>query len=177
MPATPSRYPRTIRPARVIAVSAAAVLVGVLALAVSAPSQAATPCWRQVINDWVKNDRVQTTYPLHCYKDALAHVPEDMRVYSSIEDDILAARQLAARRTLRTTQSVKPGSTTTPSSTETQQTPTKGLYKEAINQFQPRNADSMPLPLMILAGLALLLIAAGGAGLISRRLRARKIPG
>jgi hypothetical protein len=153
----------------------------VLALAVSAPSRAATPCWRQVIDDWVQNDRVQSTYPLHCYKDALAHVPEDMRVYSSIEDDILAARQLAARRNLRTTQSVKPGSTTpgtttTPPASETQ-TPNKGLYKEAIDQFQPRNTDSMPLPLMILAGLALLLIAAGGAGLISRRLRARKIPG
>lgn len=150
-----------------------------LALAVPAPSRAATPCWRQVINDWVKNDRVQTTYPLHCYKDALAHVPEDLRVYSSIEDDILAARQLAARRNLRTTQSVKPGSTTPGSTTQssTTQSPDKGLYKEAIDQFQPRNTDSMPLPLMILAGLALILIAAGGAGLISRRLRARKIPG
>jgi hypothetical protein len=151
----------------------------VLALAVSAPpSGAATPCWRQVINDWVKNDRVQATYPLHCYKDALAHVSEDLRVYSSIEDEILAARQLAARRNLRTTQSVKPNSssTTTPPASATQ-TPNKGLYKEAIDQFQPRNTDSMPLPLMILAGLALILIAAGGAGLISRHLRARKIPG
>ena len=50
-----------------------------------------------MINDWVKNDRVPATYPLHCYREAIAHVPNDLRQYSSIEEDILAARQQAAR--------------------------------------------------------------------------------
>jgi hypothetical protein len=35
----------------------------------------------------------------------------------------------------------------------------------------------MPLPLLILAGLALVMVAAGGAGLISRHLKARKAAG
>jgi hypothetical protein len=55
--------------------------------------------------------------------------------------------------------------------------PHRKLFTEAFNKVGPRNADSIPLPLIILAGLALLLITAGGAGLVSRRLRARKVPG
>jgi hypothetical protein len=55
--------------------------------------------------------------------------------------------------------------------------PPRGLFKETFDKVGPRNADSIPLPLIILAGLAFLLVAAGGAGLVSRRLRARKVPG
>jgi hypothetical protein len=55
--------------------------------------------------------------------------------------------------------------------------PPRKLFTAAFNKVGPRNADSVPLPLIILAGLAMLLIAAGGAGLVSRRLRARKVPG
>ena len=71
---------------------------GVLALSVGAATASAkTPCWRQIQNEWVNNQIIATTYPLHCYREAIAHVPEDLRQYSSIEEDILAARQLAAR--------------------------------------------------------------------------------
>ena len=37
-------------------------------------------------------------------------------------------------------------------------------------------ADSLPLPLLILAGLALLLLAAGAAGLVARRVQGRRLP-
>ena len=89
-----------IRLARATAVCALVVTAlgaGVLAFGTS-PAAAQSACWRQVINDWVKNDRVPATYPLHCYRQAIAHVPNDLRQYSSIEEDILAARQQAARR-------------------------------------------------------------------------------
>ena len=49
--------------------------------------------------------------------------------------------------------------------------------KAGFNKLGPENSDSLPLPLLILAGLALLLIAAGAAGIVSRRLRARKTAG
>jgi hypothetical protein len=144
---------------------------GVLALSVGASAASAkTPCWRQIQNEWV-NHNIATTYPLHCYREAIAHVPEDLRQYSSIEEDILAARQLAARqgRTLQ----VSPQ----PSSRGAQHDPDLTLFTKGFDKLGPDDADSIPLPLLILAGLSLLLIAAGAAGLVTRRVRARKVPG
>jgi len=126
------------------------------------------------LDEWVSNNnppRIRRTYPLHCYGEAIAHVPEDLRVYSDIELDILAARQLAARG-VRTTQSVKPR----PSRSATDRDPKRGLFTQGFDRLGPRNSDSIPLPLLILAGLSLVLITAGGAGLLSRRLRARRVP-
>jgi hypothetical protein len=148
--------------------------LGVLALSVGAAAASAkTPCWRQIQNEWVNNQRIATTYPLHCYREAITHVPEDLRQYSSIEEDILAARQLAARqgRTLQGRQSPQRGST------GAQNDPDQTLFTKGFDKLGPDNADSIPLPLLILAGLSLLLIAAGAAGLVTRRLRARKVPG
>jgi hypothetical protein len=145
---------------------------GVLALSVGATAASAkTPCWRQIQNEWVNNQRIATTYPLHCYREAIAHVPEDLRQYSSIEEDILAARQLAARG--RTLQNTEPQ----PSSRGARNDPDLTLFTKGFDKLGPDNADSMPLPLLILAGLSLLLIAAGAAGLVTRRVRARKAPG
>ena len=38
------------------------------------------------------------------------------------------------------------------------------------------SADSVPIPLLVLAGLALLLVAAGSAGYAIRRYQARRVP-
>ena len=146
---------------------------GVLALSVGAAAASAkTPCWSQIQNEWVNNQRIAPTYTLHCYREAIAHVPEDLRQYSSIEEDILAARQLAARqgRTLQGRQSAQ-------SSTAAENDPDQTLFTKGFDKLGPDNADSIPLPLLILAGLSLLLIAAGAAGLVTRRVRARKVPG
>ena len=43
--------------------------------------------------------------------------------------------------------------------------------REAL--FDTLSADSVPVPLIIIGGLALALLAAGGAALIARRLKAR----
>ena len=147
-----------------------------LALGVAArPAAAKTPCWRQVIDDWVDNDRIDASYPLHCYREAIAHVPEDLRVYSGIVDDIMSARQQKIRDgNLRTTAGVDPSRNSTKG---TAGTPDRGLFKQAFDKLGARNVDTVPLPLLILAGLSLVLIAAGAAGLVSRRLRARKVPG
>ena len=147
---------------------------GVLALSVGAAAASAkTPCWAQIQNEWVDTERIATTYPLHCYREAIAHVPEDLRQYSSIEEDILAARQLAVRRqNLR-----EPAVRTQPGQVARQNDPDRTLFTKGFDKLGPNNADSMPLPLLILAGLSLLLIAAGAAGLVTRRLRARRVPG
>jgi hypothetical protein len=111
-------------------------------------------------------------YALHCYNEAIAHVPEDLRVYSSIVDDINSARQQAPRLRRLALHQQKAGSKSSAKASG----PNQALFKEAFNKIGPRNADSVPLPLLILGGLSLLLIAAGAAGLISRRLRTRRVP-
>jgi len=50
-----------------------------------------------------------------------------------------------------------------------------GLVGDAIKNLGPGSADSIPVPLIIVGALALLLLAAGSAGLVARRLQARRI--
>ena len=161
-----------IRPARVIAASALVVAaLSAASAAFASPASGQPACWRQIQNEWVKTDHVSSTYPLHCYREAIAHVPNDLKQYSSIVEDILAARQQAARRgVVRTTQGH------IDSSAAQNRDPQSGLYNQAIDSLSPTNANSMPLPLLILAGLSLILMAAGGAGLVTRRVKARKVP-
>ena len=149
-----------------------------LASLVSAPPAAAkTPCWQRVINDWVADERIDGTYAQHCCRDAINHVPEDLRDYSSIVEDINAA---CRREVVRTPQSRGSGvpPATSPSAkgkTTARTEPKRGLFKVAFDKIGPRNADSVPLPLVILAGLALLLIAGGAVGLVTHRLRGRRL--
>jgi len=51
----------------------------------------------------------------------------------------------------------------------------KGLVGSFFDTFGPKNASSIPLPLIILAAIALLLLAAGAASFVARRLQQRKI--
>ena len=167
--------------------------LAVLALGVAAqPAVAKTPCWKQVIDDWHDhNGRITGTYELHCYREAIAHVPEDLRVYTGIVEDIMSARQQASRVT-RSLTAVNPNAnpngtgsgsgTTTSSETESAKKqaasePHQAVFKQAFDKLGSRDADTVPLPLLILAALSLLLIAAGGAGLVARRVRSRKVPG
>ncbi len=48
-----------------------------------------------------------------------------------------------------------------------------GPANNAIQDLGPNDADSIPIPLLVLGGLALLLIAAGAAGVIAKRLQGR----
>lgn len=152
------------------------------ALAASAihvqPAAAATPCWKTLLNDWY-DGRIDGTYAKHCYTDALHHLPADVSTYSSAHDDILRALQNAEKKagpkvgpnTLIPAQKPKPGTPTTTSS----KSKGKGLTNFA-NKLNPGSATSLPLPLLVLGALALVLVAAGGAGLLVKRLQARRPP-
>src|SRR5712691_10177170 len=71
------------------------------ALAGSAPAAAATPCWQRVISDWSDDGSIQGSYALSCYRQAMQNAPTDLKIYSTVEDDLqraLALRSRSARR-------------------------------------------------------------------------------
>jgi len=158
-------------------------------LAVASPAGAAQSCGRAVIDDWYDNGRVDGTYALHCYDDAIEILPRDVRDYSSAKDDIQRALQNRKRgepappaQTDPTPGAVPPTETDGTDTTETTSTPPSGGSDDPPSEttagapVDTESASSVPIPLLILAGLALLLVAAGSAGYVIRRVQARRIP-
>jgi hypothetical protein len=75
-------------------------------LAVALPSSAAAasvPCWQRVILDWSKHGSITGTYPASCLRQTMQNEPTDLRIYSTLDDNLQqaltrkppAARQLA----------------------------------------------------------------------------------
>jgi hypothetical protein len=154
----------------------------------AAPAAAAESCGRKVVDDWF-DGRIDGTYELHCYNDAIKILPRDVRVYSSAEDDIRRALQAATRGKPAPPNRGSGGSTETPPDagdpTETSETtgtpPSSGpgdppSETVATPPVETESASSVPIPLLILAGLALLLVAGGSAGYVIRRIQARRAP-
>jgi hypothetical protein len=74
-----------------------AALIG-LAAALTAPTGAnAAVCWQRVLDDW-RDGHFDHVYPVHCYRDALTNLPEDLRVYGTAESDIQNALTRALAR-------------------------------------------------------------------------------
>jgi hypothetical protein len=62
-------------------------------------ASAAVPCWKAVIADWSRDGSVDGSYPATCYRQAMQNAPTDLKVYSTLEDDLQSAlRQRTARR-------------------------------------------------------------------------------
>jgi hypothetical protein len=159
-------------------------ILGSIALGAASAAGAATPCWRQVVNDWYRNNRVDGTYPIHCYSEAIANLPEDVKGYSNAPDDIRKAMLLAIRGDSSGGGNGPGDGGTAPTGfggvgTGFQAAPAtdknKGFLGNFFDTFGPKNASSIPLPLIILAAVALLLLAAGAASFIARRIQSRRI--
>ena len=84
----------------------AGALAAVLAAVAVAPSTASAKheCWRTLVADW-SDGAISNLYPISCYRQALANMPEDVRLYSSASDDInralngqVATRSVASSR-------------------------------------------------------------------------------
>jgi hypothetical protein len=174
-----------VRPARSLTALTTLVLVAIGAvLAVgAAPAEAAKPCWERVIDDWVDNGRLDGVYSPSCLAAAREHVPEDIRTYTDIIDKIDAARQEAVRTPQGTggsgSGSGSGNNKVEPSSKASEPEPDVGPEKDegpisSVLSKGTDDASSIPVPLIVLAGLALLLMAAGGAGFAYRKLQARR---
>lgn len=171
-------------PARSLTALAAIVLVAIGAvLAVgTTPAQAAKPCWERVIDDWVDNGRIDGVYSARCLAAAREHVPEDLGTYTNILDEIETHRQEAVRTPQSSGGSGSEsgsGSTAKPNNKGPEPEPDVGPEKDegpisSVLSKGTDDASSIPLPLIVLAALALLLMAAGGAGFAYRKLQARR---
>lgn len=160
-----------------------------LALAAAGPATAAKPCWTQLLNDWW-DGRIDKAYPVSCYRAAIDNLPEDVSAYSNAREEINRAL-LAALREGEGPGDPLEGSDPVPPQprTGTDEVSTVGEddddFGEAVGPgddegglgdvLRPSNADSIPIPLLVLAGLALVLLAAAAAGFVARRIQARRV--
>jgi hypothetical protein len=173
---------RRFAPVRLLAL--ALMLTGLVALSAPAAGTAAKPCWRQIVDDWYDNERIDGSYSQACYREADENIPQDLRDYSDLPGEINRARlrDLRVRRVdpdqeeTRRLQGAGPVDATNDPNGPTGGSGNSGdgFIGEALDELGPKSADSAPIPLLVLAGLALLLVAAGAAGLLTRKLSARR---
>ena len=171
---------RSRRTSRFAFLAALAALTSVFAVA--APPAAAASCADAVVADWYGDGRVDKIFPLRCYQEAIRSLPVDVLDYSNAKEDILRALQFARQGKADpgasggqrpTDGDPTPGETTpgNPGDPGDPGGPGGGVATPPVDTSGP---SSVPIPLLVLGGLALLLLAAGGAGYLSRRAQARR---
>ncbi|MEP6813710.1 MAG: hypothetical protein ABI990_12030 [Actinomycetota bacterium] len=168
-----------------------AAALGVFALlavgvreAAAAPSASLNPtagCDLAVINDWADNNRVDKIYAIPCYTQAIQRLNSysDLKGYSSAEDDIRNALLAAIRQDRGsggpTSTNGGGQSPAGPSSDGGSGNSGKGFVTRFADRLGPGNAQSIPLPLLVLGGLALLLLLSAAGTWIARRVQARRM--
>lgn len=153
------------------------LVVGALAalsfLALAGPAGAITPCGKKVLDDWWADGRVDRLYPLHCYEEAIDSIPADIRDYSDAEAVISRALQAAVGGKLATG-----GKDPSPDDDPGDRDPSAPVPGDAGSgdpEAAPNvdgDTSSVPIPLLVLGGMSLALLAAGGLGYLSRRRQA-----
>ena len=160
--------PRRLRITGAIAAACAALVPSV--------GRAATTsrCGATVLKDW-SDGKLDRTYRVRCYQDALNRMPEDMRSYTTAPDDIqraLLARLRAGRHHVGSSAPAAPRRTMTQAERAARHDPNREALSAAGLDAMGA-ARGIPLPLVILATIGLVLLAAGSGGFVLRRLRAR----
>lgn len=162
--------------------AAAATVMALVALGWPAPASAAKPsCGERVIADWFSDGRVDKVFPFHCYREAIKALPVDIRTYGGAEEDILRALSFARRGKPdpgdkgttpagNSTSSPDDQTSTTPGTTP----PGGGDGPSAAPDVDTSGPSSVPIPLIVLAVVAGLLLALGAAGYLTRRLATRR---
>lgn len=162
----------------------------IAALGLAGPA-AASPCGDKVLADWFDNGRIDRLYPLHCYEEAIDSIPADIRDYADAEEVISRALQAAVGGKL-----ARGGCDPTPGDGKGG-TPCRGVTgpsgsggsgrsggsggtgsgSEATPEVDTSGVTSVPVPLLVLGGMSLALLAAGGLGYLSRRRSAARQDG
>lgn len=139
----------------------------------------ATACGSAILGDWFDNGHVDLLYDLPCYGEAIDAVPSDLRDYTDAEEVIARALHAATRGTL--------------ARGDVDPAPTRVVWNQtgSVDATSPRRSPvdrtatatvdtsgsySFPIPLLVLGGMSLTLLAAGALGYVSRRRREAEKP-
>ena len=144
------------RPPLIRAAVALAVLVA--AFVVSSTADAASPCSKTILDDWLDNDRIDRIYDLPCYEAAIDAIPEDIRIYTNAEEVIARAFQNVSGKRIAQRQLEGPSRVASPG-------------PDVVPPVDSSASTALPLPLLVLGGMSVVLLAAGGLGYASRRRR------
>jgi len=152
----------SVRKRLIRVVALCAILAALAPLPVSA-ARAAQPttkvaCWVTLLND-LYDGTISNIYPIHCYGEAISHLPAVAQIYGSAKDDIITARQFALLGKL------PPGHAVAAASSSS----SKGGLTGFLDRLVPGNPNSFPTPLLILGLLAIVLILAGVGGMLWQR--------
>jgi hypothetical protein len=172
-------------PARVVSAFLAVLASALVALTLSSTASAATPCGQKVLADWFDNGRIDRLYPLHCYEEAIDAIPADIRDYANAEQVISRALQLALRGELDPVGGPDPtpgndsggaggGGSGSGGSSGSGGESGVGTGPEAAPAVDTSGPSSIPIPLIVLGGMSLALLAAGALGYASRRRQAAR---
>jgi hypothetical protein len=167
--------PRFLKP--FILILFVAALVGAAAPG-NAEARLESKCSAALIHDWYVDGRIDRTYQVHCYREALRDIPEDQVVYGTLRDDLTRALQAVIRAH---DGDVGPN-TPVPGDDENggggaaggDSGDDGGFFGRLAKAIGPDTADSIPVPLLVLGGLALLLMAAAAVSFFARRVQARR---
>ena len=165
-----------------LAILAACLAVVLIGPGVADAKPTRTPhrsCWRDVLNDWLPDARVDGTYRVACYQQALKHLPPDLRQYSSAEQDFKRALLAAAAHSKGggppDPNALIIGANGRKTASHHREAHQPGIFRRVLDWLGPSNATSIPTPLIVLASIAVLLLAAALASFLARRIQARRL--
>jgi len=139
-----------MRPTPLALASVVVALSVALGPAVASPAAATgMPCWTSVIADWSDNGSIGRWYASACYRQAMQNAPTDLKIYSTLEDDLQSALRLRSSRRLA------------------------GASTPAITLNASRGSSSFAFLVALIGGLGALLAACSIAAALVRRRAAR----
>jgi hypothetical protein len=184
----------TARSLRTFLVAVVLVLGAVASLSFASAAGAATKCGQDVLTDWYDNGRIDKLYPLNCYEEAIDAIPEDIGPYVDAEEVITRALQGALNGNL-SQGGCDPSTDGSPDDCARSAGGGNGNGKggggngngdgsggtpganggsdpQAAPEVDTSSPSSVPIPLLVLGGMSILLLGAGGLGYLSRRRQA-----
>jgi len=170
--------PKFLKPLILVVIAlAAAAATGVSPQ--PAQARSLSSCSKALIHDWYVDGRVDKTYPVHCYREALKGIPEDQIIYGTLRQDLTRALQQTIRQhnghVNGDTLVIPTGGGSGGDGNGTGGTGTSGgVFHWLAKKLGPSTADSIPIPLLVLGGLAFALMAAAGVSFLARRMQARR---
>jgi hypothetical protein len=110
------------------------------------------PCGETVLRDW-SDGSIDRRYPADCYISAIDALPEDVRTYTSAEDDIARAAQSQSDGATATSGDAREARATTP------ERQLSAARAEAVDPSASGSLRRPPVPLLVLAGVGIALLA------------------